>query len=77
MDYVIPSSSSDYAMTSKKKKNCRDIFKIQTKKHCLSLKAKYDALLKIRSKIPAFVMNPLKSILNLVVDGISVQQLEY
>ena len=77
MDGGIPSSSSDSAMISKKKKNRRAPFKIQTEIQCLSLKAKNDALFKIRSKITAFVLNPLKAMLNLVVDIISLQQLDY
>ena len=77
MDDGIPSSSSDSAMTSKKKKNRRSTFKIQMKKYCLYLKAKDYALFKIRSKRPNFVLNPLKYMLNLVVDIISLQQLEY
>ena len=47
------------------------------KKYCLSLKAKYDALFKIISKRPTFVQKPLKSVLNLVVDRIFLQQPEY
>ena len=77
MDDVIPLSSYDSAMTPKKKKNQRSTFKIQMKKHCLSLKSKDDELFKIRSKIPAFVLNPLKDMLNLVVYRISLQQLEH
>ena len=47
------------------------------KKHYLYLKAKGDPLFKIRPKRPAFVLNSLKDMLNLVVDIISLQQLEY
>ena len=36
-----------------------------------------DALFKIRSKSPAFVLNPIKAMLKLAVDIISLQQLEY
>ena len=64
-------------MSSNKKKNRRATFKIQTKIIFLSIKAKDDSLFKIMSKIPAFVLNPLKAMLNLVVDRISLQQLEY
>ena len=77
MDDGIPLSFSDSVSTSKREKNRHTLFKIQMKKHCSYLKAKYDALFKIRSKIPAFVLNPLKSMLNLVVDRISLQKLEY
>ena len=45
--------------------------------HCLSLKEKYDTLFKIRSRKPAFLLNPLKAMLNLVIDRICLQQLEY
>ena len=44
-------------------------------KYSLYLKAKDDALFKNRSKIPAFVLKPLKDMLNLVVYTISLQQL--
>ena len=47
------------------------------KKHFLSLKSKDDALFNIRLKIPAFVLNPLKAMMNLVVDIIYLNQLEY
>ena len=77
MDDGIPSSSSDSVMASKKKKNCRATFKIQMKKHCLSLKAKNDALINISSKRPDFVLKPLKVMMDLVVDRISLQKLEY
>ena len=77
MDDGIPSSHSDSTMTPKKKKNGRATFEIQMKKHCLSLKSKDDALFNIRSKIPAFVLKPLKAILNLVVDRISLQHFGY
>ena len=77
MEHGIHLSSSDSAMISKKKKNRRATYKIQMKKHCLSLKAKDDALFRIGSKSPAFVLNPLKAMLKLVVDIITLQQLEY
>ena len=48
MDNVIPSSSSDYAMTSKEKKNRRATFEIQIKTHCHYIKAEDDALFKNR-----------------------------
>ena len=77
MDDGIPSSSSDSEMTSKKKKNRRATFKNQMEKHCLYLKAKDDALFKIRSKITAFVLKPLKAMLNPIAEIIYLQQLEY
>ena len=43
----------------------------------LSLKAKNDALFKIRSKRRTFVLNPLTAMVNLLVDKISLQQPEY
>ena len=43
----------------------------------LSLKAKDDAMFKIRSKIPAFAMKQLNAMPNILVDRISIQQLEY
>ena len=47
------------------------------KRHCLSLKSKDDKLFNIDSKISVFLLKALKYMLNLVVDRISVQQLEY
>ena len=64
-------------MTSKKKKNCRGTIKIQMKIHCLSFKSKDDTLSNIRSDRPTFVLKPLNSMMNLVVDRISFQQLDY
>ena len=52
------------------------MFKTQNKIK-LSLKANYDAQFNIRSKIPTFVMKPLKSMVNHVSDRISPQQLAY
>ena len=63
-------------MTSKKKKNRRATFTIKIKKQ-LSQKAKDDALFKIRSKRPVFLLKLLKNIPNPVVYSISLQQLEY
>ena len=34
-------------------------------------------MFKIKPKRPAFVLKPLKAMLNLIVDRISLQQLEY
>ena len=73
----IPLSSSDTAMISKRKKNCRDTFKFQMKKHFLYLKTQDDELFKNILKISAFVLKPLKAMLNDVVDIIYIQQLEY
>ena len=77
MDDRIPLSSSDYTMTSKKKKNLLAMFKIQMKKNCLSLKTRDDALFKVKSKIPTFVLKPIKAIRKFLVDIISLQQLGY
>ena len=46
-------------------------------KNYLSLKAKDNALFNIRSKIPAFVLNPLNAMPNFVIDIIYLTQLEY
>ena len=77
MEHGIPLSSPDSAMTSKKKKNLRATFKIQMKEHCLFIKARDDAMFKVIPKRPAFVLNPLKAMLKLVVDIITLQRLEY
>ena len=45
--------------------------------HFYSLKIDDDALFKNMSKRPAFVLRPLKSMLNFEVDRLSIQQLEY
>ena len=45
--------------------------------HCYYLKIDDDALLRNRSKRPAFVLRPLKSMLNFEVDILSLQQLDY
>ena len=47
-DNGIPSSSTDSATTSKRKKYRRDTFKLQMKKHCLYLKAQDDELFRNR-----------------------------
>ena len=41
------------------------------------IKAQDDALFKNRQKRPAFLLRPLKSMLNFEVHGLSLQQLEY
>ena len=43
----------------------------------LSLEEKDDALFKISSNKFAFLLKPLEDMLNLVVDGIYLQQIEY
>ena len=45
--------------------------------HYYYLKTQDDALFKNRSKLPDFVLRPLKFMLNLEVDRLSLQQLEY
>ena len=45
MENGTPSSSSDSEISAKEKKKRRSTLKIQTKMHCLSLKAQDDALL--------------------------------
>ena len=47
------------------------------KDNCLSLKLDDDDLSKNRSKIPTFVIRSFLTMLNLEVDKISLQQLEY
>ena len=47
------------------------------KMYCYSFKAEDDALFKNRSKMPAFVLMLLNSMLNFEVDIISLQQLDY
>ena len=71
----IPSSSSDSVTTSRKNKNRRAMFKIRTKQNCLSLKANYDALFKIRLERTTFVLNSLRSMLNPVVEKSISKQL--
>ena len=45
--------------------------------HGYSFKINDDALFKNRSKKPAFLLTPLKSMLNFKVDRLSIQNLEY
>ena len=47
------------------------------KMNCYPLKSEDDALFKNRLKRYAFVMNPLKAMINSEVDILSLQQLEY
>ena len=77
MNNVTPLLSSDSEMISKKKNNRRATFGKAMNMHCYSLKTDDDSLFKNRSKRPAFVLRPLKSILNFEVDRLSLQQLEY
>ena len=77
IDDGIPSLSSDSATTSKRKNNRRDRFKLQIKNHCLSLKAQDDALFRNRSKKTVILIKPLNSMLDHVVDRLSLQKLEY
>ena len=72
-----PLSSSNSEMASKAKKNRRDTFENKTKTHCYSLRTQNDALFKNRSEISAFVLKPLKSMINFDVDRLSLQKLEY
>ena len=44
---------------------------------CYCIKIDDDELFKNRSKIPAFVLRPLKSMLNFEVNRLSLQKLEY
>ena len=44
---------------------------------CRSLKIDDDALFKNRPKRPAFLLRPLRSVLNFEVDRLSPQQIEY
>ena len=76
LDHIIPLLSYDYAMTSKRKNNFRDTFKFQIKiivylsnhrmMHCLEIGFKNCILLK-----------PLNSMLEYVVEILSLQKLEY
>ena len=72
MDDGIPPLSSDYEITYKIKKNCHATFKIQMKKHCLYIQGEDDALLNIRLPRPTFVLKKLDTMLNLVVERISL-----
>ena len=77
VDDGTPLSSSDYSMASKEKKNSRSTLKMEMKMNCYYLKTKDNELFKNRSKITAFVLIPLKNMLNFEVDRLSLQQLEY
>ena len=71
-----PLSSSDFEMAYKVKKNRNAAFDKKIKINCYSLKVEYDALFKNMSRRPAFLLRPLKSMLNFEVDRLSFQQLE-
>ena len=73
MDYGTPVSSSDSEMASKENKNRRSMFEKKMNMHFYSLKIDDDALFKNMSKRPAFVLRPLKSMLNFEVDRLSLQ----
>ena len=45
--------------------------------HCYYLKIDNDALFKKMSKIPAFVLRPLKAMLNFEADILYLQKIEY
>ena len=49
----------------------------QMNMHCYSIKNHDDELLKNSSKIPAFLLRPLNSMLNFEVDRLTIQKLEY
>ena len=70
-------SYSDSEIASKVNKNHSSTFKIQIKIHSYSLKIDDGALFNNGSKIPSFVISPLKSVLNFEVYRLSLQQLEY
>ena len=76
MNYGNPLSSSDSEMASNVKKNRPSTFE-KMNMHCYSLKIYEDALFHNRSKIPDFVLRPLKSMLNFELYRLSLQQLEY
>ena len=59
-------SSSDSEIASKVKKNRRYTFENKIK--CVVIITQDDALLNNRPKIPAFVIRPLKNMLNFEVD---------
>ena len=60
-------SKRKIAITRLKKKNM----------HCYSLKIDYDALCKDSSKRPAFVIRPLKPMINYELDRLYLQKFEY
>ena len=67
-----PLLSSDSEMASKVKKNHRATFEKYNKMHCYSLEIDDDALFKNMSKRPAFVLRPLKPMLNFEVEKLSL-----
>ena len=76
-----PLSSSDSEMASKIQKtfvkNCRVTFDKTIKINCLSLKRDDDELFKKKSKMPNFVLRPFLTMLNLEVDRLYLQKLDY
>ena len=67
-------SSSGSKMASKVKKIAVPRLK-KIKVHCYYIKTQDDALFKNRSKISAFLLSPLKSMLDSEVDRLSLQKL--
>ena len=72
-----PLYSSDSEMASKEKKNRHSTFEKQVKINFYYPKIQDDALLKNRSKRPAFIIRPLNSMLNIEVEILSLHQLDY
>ena len=81
MNNGTPLSSSDSEMASKINKtflkNFHSAFDKKMKFNCHALKLDDDDMFKNRSKIPTFVTRPFLTMLNLEVDIISLQKLEY
>ena len=81
MNNGTPSSSSDSEMASKIKKsfvkNCHATFYKKMKFNCHTLKLDDYSLFKNRSKRPTLVTRPFFTMLNLELDRIYIQQLEY
>ena len=74
-DYPVDYKFSE--MSSKENKNLCSAFEKEMKMHCYSLKNQDDALFNNSSKRPAFVLKPLKTMLNFELEILSLQQLEY
>ena len=84
MNNETTSSSSDSEMASKITrslkmfvKNCHNTFDKKMKFNCHDLKAEDDNLFKNRSRRPTLFKRPLLTMLNLKVDRIFLQKLEY
>ena len=71
MNNGTPLLSSYSEMKPREKKNRPSTLEIKIKIHCYYLKTQDDALFKNRSKRPAFVIRPLKSMLNFEVEILS------